>query len=249
MATKSISVIIPCLNEEENLRGAYENVVAALAGVVDDYEILVFDDGSSDKTGAIADAIKRDDPAVTVVHNPVNMGFGYNYCKGVSIAQMNYVAVIPGDNEISRESIGRIFALMGKADMIIPFTVNTEVRPWGRRLVSRLFTAFMNAIFLCELQYYNGPTLHRAELVRDLGVRTSGFGFQAVLLVKLIRRGHSFCEVDMYLQPKPTYRSSAVRLRNILSVIATVGRLAIDVRRDPTLRNRKTPCRVSPHAG
>lgn len=249
MKTKSISVIIPCLNEEENLRNAYQNVVASLAGTAEEYEILIFNDGSSDQTGRVADAIKRDDPKVIVVHNPVNMGFGYNFSKGVSIARLNYVAVIPGDNEITRESIGRIFALVGKADMIVPFTVNMEVRPWGRRLVSRLFTALMNAIFMCELQYYNGPTLHRTDLVRDLDVRTSGFGFQAVMLVKLIRRGHSFCEVDMYLQRKPTYRSSAVRLRNILSVIVTVGRLAIDVCRDPTLRHRKPPSRVSPHAG
>jgi glycosyltransferase involved in cell wall biosynthesis len=249
MKTRSISVIIPCLNEEENLRNTYENVVAALANTVEEYEILIFNDGSSDGTGQVADAIKCGAPAVTVVHNPVNMGFGYNFSKGVLIAQMNYVAVIPGDNEISRESIGRIFALVGKADMVVPFTVNMEVRPWGRRLVSRLFTALMNAIFTCELQYYNGPTLHRTDLVRELDAKTSGFAFQSVILVKLIRRGYSFCEVDMYLQRKPTYRSSAVRLRNILSVMFTVARLAIDVCRDPSLRHRKALNRVSPHAG
>ena len=218
------------------MHGAYENVVAALARTAEQYEILIFNDGSSDKTGAVADAIKRNDPAVTVIHNPTNMGFGYNFSRGIAIARMNYVVAIPGDNEISLESISRIFALMGKADMIVPFTVNTEVRRWGRRLLSRLFTAIMNAIFLCELQYYNGPTLHRTNLVRSLDVKTSGFGFQAVMLVKLIRRGHSFCEVDMYLQRKLNYRSSAVRLRNIASVISSLVRLALDVLRDPTLR-------------
>ena len=51
---KSVSVIIACLNEEENLEGTYGNVVAALQGAIDDYEILIFDDGSTDRTGEIA---------------------------------------------------------------------------------------------------------------------------------------------------------------------------------------------------
>jgi glycosyltransferase involved in cell wall biosynthesis len=247
MRTKSISVIIPCLNEEENLPETYNNVLAALKKTAEEFEILIFDDGSSDKTGEIADLIGKTESSVTVIHNRPNKGFGYNFRRGIERARMNYVAVIPGDNEISRESITRIFALMGKADMVIPFTMNMEVRPWTRRLVSRLFTVLMNAIFQCELQYYNGPTLHRTHLVRDLDVRTSGFAFQAIMLVKLIRRGHTFCEVDMYLQRKRSYRSSAVRPRNILSVIAAITRLAIEIGREPTLRNRKELRRVNPH--
>lgn len=247
MKTRSISVIIPCLNEEENLQETYDNVVAALREAAEEWEILIFNDGSSDKTGEIANSIKENDQSVTVVHNRTNKGFGYNFIRGIAIARMNYVAVMPGDNEISLESIKRIFQLLGKADMVIPFTVNMEVRPWGRRLVSRLFTVLMNAIFRCELQYYNGPTLHRTELVRTLDVNTSGFAFQAMMLVKLIRRGHSFCELDMYLQKKRTYRSSAVRLRNILSVIGTVLHLAVQVQLDPTLRSFKEVNRVNPH--
>ena len=141
----------------------------------------------------------------------------------------------------------RILRLAGKADMVIPFTVNTELRPWGRRLASRLFTALMNALFECELQYYNGPALHRVDLVRDLDTKTFGFGFQAVMLVTLIRRGHSFCEIDMYIQRKRVYKSTAVRMSNVMSVLATVWRLLIQVRRDPALRNFRQVNRVNPH--
>jgi glycosyltransferase involved in cell wall biosynthesis len=247
MSKKSLSVIVPCLNEEQNLRGTYDNVVAATKQTMEEYEILIFNDGSTDRTGSIADKIAAHDPHVTVVHNHPNKGFGYNFSAGVAIAKMNYVVVIPGDNEISRDSMTRIFGLAGKADIVIPFTVNTELRTWGRRLVSRLYTVLANALFQCELQYYNGPALHRLDLVRHLDPKTAGFGFQSVLLIKLIRRGYSFCEVDMYLQRKRIYQSSAVRVRNIISVVATLVRLAIDVRRDPALRRFQGPNRKNPH--
>lgn len=244
----SLSVIIPCLNEELNLEDAYGNVMAALRETVETWEILIYDDGSTDRTGEIADRIAASDPRVRVFHNPQNMGFGYNFYAGVKEAKMTYVSVMPGDNEISQESIKRIFSLMGKADIIIPFTVNSELRPWSRRLVSSLYTTLLNALFCCELQYYNGPALHRVELVRALQGETSGFGFQSAMLVQLIRRGHSFCEVDMYLQPKRVYHSSAVRLKNILSVLGTVWRVWLQVRRDPALRETRLPNRINPHA-
>lgn len=246
---RSISVIIPCLNEEENLGDAYENVSAALKGVVEDYEILIFNDGSTDRTGEIAEQLAQRDPQVKVFHNNPNRGFGYNFIKGITVARMDYVSVMPGDNEISQESIRRIFSLVGKADIIIPFTMNMELRTYGRRFLSRAFTLVMNSLFQCELQYYNGPALHRADLVRALDIKTTGFAFQAVMLVKLIRSGHSFCEIDMYLQRKRVYKSSAIKTRNIVSVVTSVWELWREVRRDSNLRNFKHVNRVNPHAG
>lgn len=247
MPKSSLSVIIPCLNEEENLEETYENVAAALKQTADAYEILIFNDASTDRTGAIAEAIAQRDASVIVHHNQVNRGFGYNFIKGVEIARMDYVSVIPGDNEISRESICRIFSQVGKADIVTAFSMNMEIRPYGRRLVSRLFTLVINCLFCCELQYYNGPSVHRTELIRGLDINTFGFAFHAVTLVKLIRGGHSFCEVDTYLQRKRAYRSTAVRWRNIASVVKAILALFWEIRRDPALRELKGLRRVNPH--
>ena len=247
MSNNSLSVIIPCLNEEENLRETYQNVAAALKQTADDYEILIFNDGSTDRTGTIAEEISKYDSSVIVHHNPINRGFGYNFVKGVETARMKYVSVIPGDNEISGESIRRIFSRVGKADIVTSFSMNMEIRPYGRRLVSRLFTLVINCLFCCELQYYNGPSVHRTDLIRGLDINTFGFAFHAVTLVKLIRQGYSFCEVDTYLQRKRVYRSTAVRWRNIASVVKAILGLLLEVRRDPILRNFKELRRVNPH--
>jgi dolichol-phosphate mannosyltransferase len=247
MPQSSLSVIIPCLNEEENLKETYENVVAALTQTISTYEILIFNDGSTDRTGIIADEIARLDSAVIVHHNEVNQGFGYNFIKGVEIAKMDYVTVIPGDNEISGDSIRRIFCFIGKADIVTSFSMNMEIRPYSRRLVSRLFTLLINCLFCCELQYYNGPTVHRVDLIRGLKINTVGFAFHAVTLVKLIRQGYSFCEVDTYLQRKNAYRSTAVQWRNIISVVKAILSLFLEIRREPSLRNFAELRRINPH--
>ena len=226
---KTISVIIPCLNEESNLNDAYRNTSSALSGKYQEYEILIFNDGSTDKTGEIADQIAKLDSHVNVIHNRRNMGFGYNFIEGIKIARMNYVCVIPGDNEISGHSIDQIFSNVGLADIILPYTVNMELRTYSRRFASRLFTFVMNTIFCCDVQYYNGPAVHRLDLVQELGIDVRGFAFQAVMLTKLIRKGHSVCEIPMYLQPKTQYRSTAIKIRSIVSVGLSILKLAFEI--------------------
>ena len=51
---QSLSVVLPCLNEERNIEGAVRDVEEAARGLFDDYEIIIVDDGSRDGTGAIA---------------------------------------------------------------------------------------------------------------------------------------------------------------------------------------------------
>ncbi|MCR4287786.1 MAG: glycosyltransferase, partial [Deltaproteobacteria bacterium] len=70
----SISLIVPCLNEEKNLQGAIDSIKKALneSGSFPDYEVLIFDDRSTDSTGAVAEEIKRREKNIRVIHNKRN---------------------------------------------------------------------------------------------------------------------------------------------------------------------------------
>jgi len=142
---------------------------------------------------------------------------------------------LPGDNEISLQSIRNIMRGVGRADIVLPFTINMEMRPRARRFVSRAFTLVMNTAFLCDVQYYNGPAVHRVDLLRWIGVNTVGFAFQAIMVTKILRMGFTVCEVPMYIQPKAGYRSSAVRLRNIVSVAKDFVALFYEIYSKPAL--------------
>lgn len=218
----SISVIIPALNEEGNIAATVNEVLKAIDQRFQDYELLVFNDGSSDKTGEIADELTAKNGHLKVIHNSETMGLGYNYRKGVEIAKNDFVVMIPGDNEISGSSIEEMFKLVGTADIIIPYTVNTWVRPISRRIISRIFVMLMNLLFGLRLRYYNGPCIHKREIIQPMNINTSGFAYMAAILVRLLKSGHSFREVGMYLKEREYGSSKAFALKNIASVIKTV---------------------------
>lgn len=220
----SISVIVSAYNEEQNINATINNVEAALyeAGVLDT-EILFFDDGSNDKTfSSVYGAWHQGHAPVWLLRNPRNMGFGYNFFEGVRLAAKDYVCIFPGDNETSQQTMIGLFKNAGKADIITTYTINMEDRPWGRRLLSRIFTLGMNTLFGCELQYYNGPFLVRREIMKEVTLKTSGFTFGLLTLVQLIRKGYSFKEIPMVLQKKPEYKSSALKFKNVCKVLWSV---------------------------
>jgi dolichol-phosphate mannosyltransferase len=229
-ARSTLSVVVPALNEECNLGAAVESIVGALGERVLDYELLVFNDCSNDGTGAVADGLARANPRVRVVHNLRNMGFGYNYTKGVELARMEYVVMFPGDNEVPGASIRAIVDALGRADMVIPYIATPWVRSLQRRMISAAFTRLMNVLFGLRLRYLNGPCVLRRTLLQTISLRTHDFAYMAAILVRLLRSGHSYVEVPMDLQPRRHGRSKAFRPKNVVSVLRTIGSLFWEVR-------------------
>lgn len=225
----TISVIVPALNEEKNIAPTIENVLVAIGDRFSDYEIIVFDDCSSDRTGDIIEELAVTNKRIKVVHNKKTMGFGYNYRKGVEFANYDYISMIPGDNEISPDSIKDMYSAIGKADIVIPYTVNYWIRPLLRQYLSCIFTKTLNFLFNLRLNYYNGPVIHKRELIKSIGISTNSFAFQVEALVKLIKSGYSFIQVGMFLKERRHGKSKAFRFKNIIGVLKTIIILFLDV--------------------
>src|SRR5438132_621669 len=75
-SAKSISVIVTALNEEGNLEPTVDSVVRAVSPRFADYEVIVIDDGSTDRTFEIAESLAAENPKIRVHHNPRNLGLG-----------------------------------------------------------------------------------------------------------------------------------------------------------------------------
>ena len=224
--TRSLSVVIPAYNEAGNILGTLENVTTALAALPLDAEILVVDDGSRDGTGGLVTANAARFPAVRLLVNERNLGFGATYRRGVAAATRGHIVMVHGDNAWGSETLGQFFARTGDADIIIGYTRNMwRSRPIGRTLVSKAFTAIVNRINGRRLQYYNGLQIHRADVLKALAIESTGYGFQAEVLVKALRLTRTFIEVPMDLMEREHGESKAFRLTNAVDVWKTLKRL------------------------
>lgn len=228
MSTRTLSVIVPALNEERNLAAAVNIIRSVVPSYFSDWEILVFNDGSTDKTGQIADQLHAEDPRIRVTHHSTPHNLGGCYKSGVRQATKEFAILVPGDNEYAAETLAQIFAVTARVDMIIPYTTNAHVRPLGRRLLSGAFVGFMNFLSGYKLRYYNGTVLLRTELARNLDIRTDSFGYMAEALVKLLQQGNTYFEVPVQIHYREHGSSKALRPSNLFAVFVFILRLIKD---------------------
>jgi glycosyltransferase involved in cell wall biosynthesis len=210
----TLSVVIPAYNEAQNLRGAVVDVMMA-GEQLDQLEVLVVNDGSSDGTGVVADALAREFPQVTAIHHPSNLGVAEAYRTGLARARLDYFTMLPGDNEVALESIRDIFSAIGSADLVIPYHATPWLRTWQRRAITWLCTSEVNLLLAVRLRYYQGPTVYPTALARRLPL-ANGFIFPTEMLIHAILAGYSWKQVGLTHQQRTYGQSKAVHPSNLL---------------------------------
>jgi glycosyltransferase involved in cell wall biosynthesis len=222
----SLSVVIPAYREAENIVCTLENVTRALSPLAIPHEILVVDDGSDDGTGTIVAQQLPRLPAVRLLANTRNMGFGWSYRRGVDAAACDHIVMVHGDNAWGAETLRNFFSHLGEADVIVGYTRDMwRSRSWRRTIVSKSFTHLVNLITRRRLQYYNGLQIHQAAVLRNLRIESRGYGFQAEVLVKALHAGATYREIPMDLIERAHGESQAFRLKNVADVARTLALL------------------------
>ena len=144
---------------------------------------------------------------------------------------MDYILMVPGDNENPGHALQAPFDAIGRADIVLPYPVNSAVRGAARHLVSRIYVGLLNRLFGLRIRYYNGTVIHRTTNLKGLSIKTSSFAYQAEILIKLLCAGKSFVEVPVQIDPpKEGRRSRAFRWKNMVQVGRTLGDLFMDIR-------------------
>jgi glycosyltransferase involved in cell wall biosynthesis len=224
-----ISVVIPALNEEANIRGAVETVIGAVKECGETPpDIIIVNDGSKDRTGAIGDELAQQYPFVRVVHQPVNKGQGASILEGLKLAKFDLLTMGPGDNELSYYTIKNLVLNRHRADYVLAMIINREYRSRGRIQLSSVFSHIYMTTFDLSIRYVNSPALWPVARLREMGLRAQRYSLHAEINVKLLRQPITFVEVDGYMSPA-IGKSSALRLRNLVEVARAYLRLCHEV--------------------
>lgn len=225
----TISFIVPALNEETIIEKTVTEIMGEVNGRFSNFEMILVDDGSADDTGEIMERIAAAHGAVSVIHNPTNLGLGKSYQRGVERAKFEYVMMLCGDGGLPASSLPTIFDAIGKADIVIPYMANLRaIKTPLRYFLSRTYTRILNGLFRQRLHYYNGLSVHRLDLLRKIRIKSEGFGFQAEILTKFLKSGCSYVEVEVF-GSEMTFKSRAVNPKSFLSVGKMLFNLVIEL--------------------
>lgn len=143
-----MSVFLPVYNEEANIKNTYKNVKENLEKNVSEYEIILVDDGSKDKSPEICDELAKKDKHVKVIHHNPNMGYGAAVKSGLYAAQMPWISFIDSDGQFNFEEISHFIDTQKNtgADCVIGYYLDRKVSAI-RKLNSKIWQTIVNILF------------------------------------------------------------------------------------------------------
>jgi glycosyltransferase involved in cell wall biosynthesis len=214
----SFSVAILCFNEDSGLLDTYTTYKKVLTDLGSDYEFIIINDGSTDRTAQVATKIQDTNPNVTIVTNKKPQGAGNSFKKGLKKASKEFYMFTGGYNALSEGNVRLMISNAKEQDITLAYISNPEIREKFRRIQSTLFTSIMNFFTGMNLQYYNAMHISRTMCLRSINIRSNQQTFSAECVVKLIK--HKKCS---FVEVPVTVNFSQKRKKNIKSKLRKIS--------------------------
>jgi glycosyltransferase involved in cell wall biosynthesis len=218
-----LTVIVPAWNEERRLATTVREVIAAARRNLSAYEIIIVNDGSTDRTAVVAESLAARYVGIRVIHHAANRGVGAAYYTGLSLARHPYLTLVPGDNAFHVSGLDAVFALVGSVDMVVSYRANPRARTPLRRLLSRCCTLGMRLVTGRPIKDAHSLFVFPVVEARQVR-RNNGYGYHIETLSTLLRGGLLYVEVPVRLNPRPDSSSKVMRLGVLARLVATMGR-------------------------
>jgi glycosyltransferase involved in cell wall biosynthesis len=225
----TLSVVMPCLNEQDNVASAIQRTIAAFDRHDIEGEIVVINDGSTDDTAVVVRKLAERYSNVRLIEHARPMGIGFSFWDGVQNARNDFVTMFPGDDENDPDDALLYYYLTRDVDIIVPFIHNVEVRSIWRRVISSSYRFVINMSFGMNLNYTNGTVVYNRAILDSVMLKSSGFLYQAELLIKLIRAGYLYAETPHFLSRRGSGKTKALTLKSLLQVTRGYFRLIWEI--------------------
>ena len=201
-ASTVVSVVIPCLNEAENITQCVTAALRTLEHCEIPGEVIVADNGSSDDSARLAELA-----GARVVHEP-RRGYGSAYLAGFAAARGAYVVMADADLTYDFGEIPRFLAeLEAGADMIVGDrmqNIHPGAMPWHHRYVGNpLLSSFLNLLFHTGVRdAHCGMRAFRSDCLEALDLRTTGMEFASEMVIRAAKTGLVVRQISIEYHPR-----------------------------------------------
>ena len=211
-----LSAFFPAYNEEGNIERMCSSLKNVLPQVAEDFEIIVVNDGSEDRTREIADRMVREDHRIRAVHHDRNRGYGAAIRSGMHACQKEYIFFTDGDNQFDVSQISLFIPYTSEYDGVIGFRINRQdswmrkANAWAWNWLVRWMFGLRVKDIDCAFKLFHRKVYEKIEL------ESSGAMISTELLVKITKNGYRLHEIGVLHSPRLEGKQTGANLRVIL---------------------------------
>lgn len=222
MINKSISVVLPALNEEENLRRSIDGINLFLSENFRDYEIIVVDDGSTDQTQDVCrDLEKKLGERFKAIVHLQNKGYGAALRTGLFSSKKELVFYTDADNQFDIRQILEFVKFIDDFDLVIGYREKRQ-HSRVRLLISKAYHFLIRSIFGLRTKDINCSfKLFSHARLAQLSIECDDFFVDTELLLKAKQLGFRIKELPVTHFPR-TAGKSTVKLSHLFMTLKDI---------------------------
>lgn len=243
----SVSMVIPMFNEEETIEHALSVAVEALERHCPDWELVVVDDASTDRSPAMAAAAAAAEPRIRLLHHAVNRKLGGTLRTGFAACRKDLVLYMDADLPFDPDVLGRAIRALhvSRADLIAGYRLDRTTEGLLRTIYSYVYNTLIGLLFGWPHRDINFSfKLLRREVLEAVELRSEGSLIDAELIVKARNLGFVIQQLGLDYFPRVRGTSTLSSPGVILKILRELVMLYPDMRRP----RRRTPTPAPPPA-
>jgi len=197
-----VSVLVPAKDEAENLPLFMEQAAAVFATAAHRYEVVVIDDGSTDRTWAVLEELAQQYSFLRLARHRARRGIADALRTGYLAARGGILVFYPADLQFKPEDIPRLAApiLAGQADMVTGF----KEGKYEKAFVSKIYNGLSRLLFDIPVKDLNSVKAYRREIMDALPIRPDWHRYMIVIAAA---EGFTVSEISVPLYPRHAGKS------------------------------------------
>ena len=214
----SLSVVYPVFNDSYSLSQLIKKTVGFLPFVANEYEIIIVNDGSDDKTTKILlSEFEEKIPFLSVINHKKNFGYGAALVTGFAKAKSDFIFYTDADGQYDPMELKKLVVEFNdKVDLVTGFKLN-RADPWFRRIIGFFYNNFVRILFNLKVHDVDCDfRLFRRKLLRGLTFKITSGAFDVDFIKKLQQKNVRFREVPVHHYPRQYGKSQFFSFSNIV---------------------------------
>lgn len=215
-----LSIFFPFWNEEKNIEKVVKNAIPVAKKVALKWEIIMVDDGSSDKTLEVAKKLAKENPNLVVISHGTNRGYGAALKSGFEKAKYEYVVFNDGDGQFDFSEVTKFLDKIDRSDIVIGYRKKRLDNPFRHILMNMLkiwdffFFGFHFKDIDCGFKLFRKDALGKI-----LPLRSEGAMITTEILAKAKKQKLKISQVEVTHYPRMYGDQSGGNLRVIIRAI------------------------------
>lgn len=217
---ESLSVVIPAYNEGGNIARVVAETIRDAKKVADNLEIIVVNDGSSDKTGAVIDSLAKKYKEVRALHHSKNKGLATAWKTGVDAARRDIILYIEGDGQQPFKEQLELLKKIKNHDLVLGYrSYRFDYTPF-RKSLSYGYLFLIWLLFGLKYQDVGWSQAYRRKIFEKIKMKSVTPFFDTEVVIKAQRYGFRVTEARSYYQRRQAGRTTLGNLKTAYRMFA-----------------------------